>query len=75
MLAPSFFSVPAQVGVCHADDLLYLWDPVDINPEDGPLPQQVECLFLPPAFFQKRISFQDSQLRDIMVTAWANFAK
>jgi len=51
------FGIPEPVGVCHADDLLYLWDPVDINPEDGPLPQQ------------------DSQLRDIMVTAWANFAK
>ena len=69
------FLCARQVGVCHADDLLYLWDPVDINPEDGPLPQQVECLFLPSAFFSEKNSFQDSQLRDIMVTAWANFAK
>ena len=36
-----FFPNFNQVGVCHADDLVYLWDPVDINPENGPLPQQV----------------------------------
>ena len=39
--------------MCHADDLLYLWDPVDINPEDGPLPQQVDCRFLPPGLLRE----------------------
>jgi len=52
------FGIPEPVGVCHADDLLYLWEPVfRFIPEDAPFNEE------------------DSLLREVMVTAWANFAK
>eukprot|EP00091_Calanus_sinicus_P022818 TRINITY_DN7448_c0_g1_i3.p1 TRINITY_DN7448_c0_g1~~TRINITY_DN7448_c0_g1_i3.p1 ORF type:complete len:435 (+),score=107.28 TRINITY_DN7448_c0_g1_i3:279-1583(+) len=41
-------------GVCHADDLLYLWDPVDIT--------------------FGSLSGDDVLVRDVMTSAWANFA-
>jgi len=52
------FGIPEPVGVCHADDLLYLWEPVfRFIPEDAPFNEE------------------DSLLREVMVTAWTNFAK
>ena len=49
------FGIP-PMGVSHADDLIYLWDPVF---NIGELP----------------LSEEEMSVREIMTTAWSNFAK
>ena len=47
------------VGVCHADDLIYLWNPI-FQSGDKPI--------LGP------LTNEDATVRDIMISAWTNFA-
>ena len=48
------------LGVCHAEELIYFWEPfLELNGEFGPFP----------------LTGNDLIMRDIMVSAWTNFAK
>ena len=54
----------------HADDLLYLWDPVFNVPH-------LELAGEVPSFFQHHDLFcpQDLVVSDLMATAWTEFAR
>ena len=51
------------LGVCHADDLMYLWDPV------------VQSGIFGPSDIIGPLNKEDASVRRMMTTAWTNFAK
>ena len=46
------------LGVCHGDDLIYLWDPV----------------FNEKVFYEDSLENKDAKVREIMISSWTNFA-